>query len=196
MNERFSQLRGLVLLQNLLQAIYFGFGQIELPSHTFGIMPHAPDYFKDRLNHPYAKPTIRIILLHQEGRRLSLASVGNFLVYKVDQRETELLFGKEWDTDKSAVINPDLFLHPSIQADQDEMPEIYSWETHLKPNDIVVVGTPFVPIPKAKLDQLLGNNNGDLEELNRHLMITAKSIFEPSSTFGYSIAWAISCVEE
>lgn len=193
-SESFLKLNGLVLLQNLLQAVHEGFCQIDLPTHVAGILPHEPDYFRDRLNHPYAKPTIRIILLQQEGQRLSLASVGNFLVYKIDQRDTELLFGTEWDTGKWAVIDFDLFLHPVIEAGQEEMPEIYSWETHLKPGDIIIVGTPLTPILKAKLDQWVGNYS--LEGLNHHLMTTVKSTFEPSGTFGYSIAWAISCVEE
>ena len=136
------------------------------------------------------------MLLKQQGRRLSIASVGNFLVYKVNPRRTELLFGKEWNTNRWAVINPDLFFEPTIQAGQDEMPEIYSWEAELKPHDIIIIGTPSVPILQAKLEQLIHGEKYNLEKIDQHLTTTSKSLFRSSGYLEqHSISWVVTCIE-
>ena len=212
---------GLALLYHLLKAVYLGFNQVDLPAHLAGIISQQPDYFKERLDDRSAKPMVRLILLQSQGDRLSLASIGNFPIYKLSADETKRLGGIPWVGEKGVRyqgIADYIVTEPGVSY-QAEMPGIYARETELKPDDIIAVCTPYTPILQADPAKLTGEANGDLEAINRHLTeITVKSVSEWSvgeyhasrwpqgldklakynkagwSPGEYGVAWAITCL--
>ena len=194
-----EQLSGFALLQHLLKAVYFGFSQVDLAAHLTGIIAaYEPDHFLGRIDHPHSKPRVQLIVLQQQAQRLSLACIGNFMVYKVSANETKLLFGTaKWaGGDGWAVIYTSFLLEPKVRY-QAVMPTIYAWETELEPGDMIVVCTPYTPITEINLAQLLDEHHGDLEAINHHFTTSVKASFtSPVFAAEYGVAWAMTRWEE
>lgn len=205
-----SGLAGIALLRSLLQAVHRDFGEIDIRTHVTGIFDDDPDYYEDRLNHPYCIPRVQVVLLQLEGRHLFIACVGGFLVYIVRPTEQELIFGWDWSTDARAVVEPD-FAEQFIWGHLDKMPKIYSWEAEVRPGDLIVVTTNSMAefVAMAKLHQVVDTSRGNLEAANRQLMTMLESTVPQDATVvgnprgdtvallrRWGAAWAITCVEE
>ena len=187
---------GLELLQSLLRAVHRGFRQIDVQTHIAGLEFHRSQARLLPDDDPELTPVVQIVLLQLQRRRLFISCVGNFLVYVMHSREQELVFGKDWSSDVSAVIAPN-WPGPFIAAHQDEMPKIYSWETEVRRGDLIIAAT-----PTARLDQPMKVKRGDAQAVDRFLLTRLKSRLEEASTSSKSYflrwgaAWAITCVEE
>lgn len=216
--QNLVELSGTELLRGLLEAIHRGFSGINMHTHVTGIEFDRSRSVSELINDPEATPRVQIALLQLEGRRLSIACVGNlFLVYRVRSTGQEIIFGWDWLNSLRAVIEPD-WPGPFILGCLD-MPKVYSCEVEVRPGDLIVVATGSLmeAIATARLDRIASAVGCDLKAINRHLMDTLKSIapedsLDSTEPWGsterahksptlslvrmWGAAWAIACVEE
>lgn len=216
--QNLVQLSGVELLRGLLETVHHSFGEINLHAHVAGIEFDHFRSFAELINDPEATPRVQIVLLQLEGRRLSIACVGNlFLVYRVRSTGQEIILGWDWLNGLRAVVEPD-WPGPFILGCLD-MPKTYSWEAEVRPGDLIVVTTSSLmeTVAMARLDRVVSTVGCDLKAIDRHLMDTLKSIapedsldsIEPwgsterahkSPTLSlvrmWGAAWAVACVEE
>lgn len=197
-------------LHGLLHAVHHGFAKIDIRTHIVGLefestgLPGLPDPVDD----PESAPMVYIALLQFQGRHLSIAGVGNFLVYVVRSAGLELIFGLDWFSGAQAANVDSPFGGPHLAAHL-KMPKIYSCDVEIKPDDLILAATPTLAeiIALSKLEQFM-SKRGDLESVSAHLMATLKSIVPGSiidfeephkvtkSTIGtWGAAWAVACIE-
>lgn len=192
------KLAGIELLQNLLQAVHNGFGKIDIYDHIAGLkLPYSPAEIASRLEE--TMPVVQIILLKLEGRRLSMASVGNvFGVHVVHSSGQDLIFGIDLINGMDIPVGaryPGNFI-----IGQGDMPEIYSREIEVEPGTFIIVTNitlgeiVAVLIRESKLSELLKTTGCDPEVADRRLraMLKPKDLGDTE----YGLAWAITCVEE
>ncbi len=189
----------LELLQNLLKTIHHSFTKIDIATHIDGIefedtgIPNLPKPVDD----PESEPLIHIVLLCLEEQHLSIASVGGFEVYAVQPTSQKVIFGRDIDRGKDVGGAPD-FPGPFI-AKNLAMPEIYSTEVKVQPNDLILVTTPLLsPLiaAKIKLEAYVNKEDCNLESIDQQLMTMLESTSMTSIIKTWGAAWAITCIEK
>jgi hypothetical protein len=200
-------LSGTELLQEVLRLVHRNFGEVDINTHIAGIDFGPPSLaFPEPPDDPASTPLVHIILLQLDERRLSIASVGNFLVYVVRSSGQELIFGWDWFTGVEAGGADFFDPYGLCIVGHKDMPEVHLCEAEVRPGDLIVVTTHSMAgvLDGAKLDQLISATRCAPEAVSRRLMSVLESTFpdfkEPPRTVSiiddWGAAWAIACVEE
>jgi hypothetical protein len=204
-----GELNSAETLQNVLQAVYRGFAEIDIHGRMANLKFESVNLVNmfEPANDFEAKPLVWIALVQLSGQGLSIASFGDFLVYVVRSTGQELIYGWDWYSGVSAG-GVDDFPGLPVTAHLD-MPNMYQLETKVLPGDLIIVTTHTLGevISLAKLDSLMHMTDCNSEAANHHIMNTLKLIIpenkidleEPHSTTKsfiskWGAAWAITCV--
>jgi hypothetical protein len=202
---------GTEFLEGLLQMIHRGFVEIDLRSHIAGIefepvsIPGLPEPAEDS----EAEPLVHIVLLQLQGCHLSIASVGNFLVYVVRPAGCVLAYGVDWYSGERVGVSQTAWSWRV--AGRLDVPEVRSVEVELEPGGLLIVATPSLAevIALAEFAQFAQKMGCGPKAASAHLMTTLKSVVPKGAIdFGkpheatkhlvgmYGAAWAMACVED
>lgn len=200
-----SNLTGTELLQKVLRAVQLEFSKIDLDAHLTRMGLATGSITPEPAHNVHCKPAVSIILLQLIQRQLSIVSIGDFPVYRVNPTERELIF--RWNI----LTDGDIFTHalgPQIRW-RENMPKMKLLEMQVTPGDLILVTTLTMKefIDLSQLDQLISPPGCAPESVGQHLRTILDSMFTREKSDGsvfknltsiheHGGAWAIACVEE